>query len=1187
MLNSLNNKLLRMRATLVAFVILNIAVFPIAAEAEDGLLSKWRFGPEHIEDKTVKSEYGDLGATIIGPLEFSEDEPKTLLLPGNVKEKHRIQINVDVVAEIKRTLAGDTDAILPKKDFMVEAWVRVDRPQPWGGIIGCIQDNGNYERGWQLGYTQMGFYLAVSTPKKNRLTYLTSRTVYAPGYWYHVVGTYDGKETRIYLDGRLEGVSKDQAGNIAYAPKGFFTIGAYHDDNELNSLAGQIGEISLYRRAMSAKEIQARFEASKHLFPGVVGERLSDTDWPTYMHDNQRTGITNEKLQFPLKLKWVYRARHAPRPAWPPPAKQDFWHNKKNLNPRVIYDRAFHVISVNDRVYFGSSADDKVYCLDLKTGRELWSFYPEGPVRLAPTITEGKLLFGSDDGHVYCLDAITGEFQWKLRIGPSDRRISGNERIISLWPVRTGVLVDGNIVHACAGIFPTQGVHQVAADIQTGKKVASGRINVSAQGYTARRGGRLYIATGRVAAGTFVSMLERRGKDIPREARNIPAEYPYAFIGAADVRIGGGDCKVAAFSVKDASQVWQVAVEGKAYSLAVARGRLLVSTDAGHIYCFTADAAAPVTIEPRPNAGPADTGKEQKRHEKTAKWIVEETGITKGYCLIFDSSEGRLAYELLRLSELKIVCIETDPAAAIAARKLLDTAGLYGRAVVHQLEKDGQLPYTDYMFNLVVANGKHSYKKDEIMRVLRPHGGAAVLGRSDEDILRRGPLEGFGEWTHFYADPANTGCSGDQRVGSQMALQWFGRPGPRQMIDRHHRTSPPLWKNGRLFIPGNDRIIAADAYNGTLHWNVEIPNSRRVAAFKNSGYMAVTGDRIYVAAASQCIGLNVSTGKEESKFQVESAPDGKERDWGYIAVVDDLLFGSGTKPGASIRELSRRAVDNAYYDFRPVVTSDYLFAINRKTGAKGWSYLPQSGPILNPTITIGGGKVFFVESAPPESPKLSDGRAHMKALLGQGSRIVALDMQTGKTAWSKSHDLRAIEHNVYISYARDLIAVVGSRNNRTTKTVFFDLYVFDAKSGELKWTHSQNNQRKVGGGHGEQDLHPVIVGDRLYCEPNAYNLETGEPLKGWGWTLGGRSGCGTLSASASALFFRNSNPTMFDLVSKSYSKLTTVTRPGCWINLIPAGGLLLAPEASSGCTCNFAIQTSMAFLPVGQPKGGK
>jgi len=145
--------------------------------------------------------------------------------------------------------------------------------------------------------------------------------------------------------------------------------------------------------------------------------------------------------------------------------------------------------------------------------------------------------------------------------------------------------------------------------------------------------------------------------------------------------------------------------------------------------------------------------------------------------------------------------------------------------------------------------------------------------------------------------------------------------------------------------------------------------------------------------------------------------------------------------------------------------------------------------------------------------------------------------------------------------------------------VFFDIHVFDGKTGEPVWFKTQNQGTKIGGSHGEQDHHPVIVGDRLYCEPYAYDLHTGRPLANWTWRKEHRRGCGTISASASALFFRQANPTMFDLAANQYSKVTTITRPGCWINMIPAGGLLLVPEASSGCTCNFAVQTSLAFLP--------
>ena len=69
-----------------------------------------------------------------------------------------------------------------------------------------------------------------------------------------------------------------------------------------------------------------------------------------------------------------------------------------------MYDQAYHVVVADNGVYFGSSSDDKVYCLDIDTGKEKWSFFAEGPVRLAPSIYNGKIYFGSDDGYVYNRD---------------------------------------------------------------------------------------------------------------------------------------------------------------------------------------------------------------------------------------------------------------------------------------------------------------------------------------------------------------------------------------------------------------------------------------------------------------------------------------------------------------------------------------------------------------------------------------------------------------------------------------------------------------------------------------------------------------------------------------------------------------------------------------------------------------
>ena len=57
-------------------------------------------------------------------------------------------------------------------------------------------------------------------------------------------------------------------------------------------------------------------------------------------------------------------------------------------------------------------------------------------------------------------------------------------------------------------------------------------------------------------------------------------------------------------------------------------------------------------------------------------------------------------------------------------------------------------------------------------------------------------------------------------------------------------------------------------------------------------------------------------------------------------------------------------------------------------------------------------------------------------------------------------------------------------------------------------------------------------------------------------------------------------PTGIDLAAGATPwKVTRVTRPGCWISAIPAGGLLLLPEASSGCVCAHPVQTSLALAP--------
>jgi|TARA_B110000467_G_scaffold34403_1_gene31411 outer membrane protein assembly factor BamB len=221
-------------------------------------------------------------------------------------------------------------------------------------------------------------------------------------------------------------------------------------------------------------------------------------DWPTYQHDYARTGVARESLLAPFTDGWVHRSRHAPRPAWRGEAKWDGYNKVYDLKSRQIFDYAYHPVIADGLLYYGSSADDKIYCLDAATGEQRWTFFTEGPVRLAPTIADGRVFVGSDDGHAYCLDAKSGTLVWKTQLGPRDYRIPGNSRIISRWPLRTGIVVIDDLAYCAAGMFPSEGVLITAIEAATGKiKWQQKQTDLPAQGYMLASHTRLYVPAGR------------------------------------------------------------------------------------------------------------------------------------------------------------------------------------------------------------------------------------------------------------------------------------------------------------------------------------------------------------------------------------------------------------------------------------------------------------------------------------------------------------------------------------------------------------------------------------------------------------------------------------------------------------------------------------------------------------------
>ena len=216
----------------------------------------------------------------------------------------------------------------------------------------------------------------------------------------------------------------------------------------------------------------------------LCSSMASADDWPTYMYDNARMGVTTESLDVStLNQSWVYTSPAPPRPAFSGPAPWDPQHGSTSeygtgvypIPPARDFDTAFFVTVVGDSVYFGSSVTDSVHCLNIASGAPKWIYTTDGPVRFPPSYHNDKLYLGSDDGYVHCINASDGSLVWKYSPAAADgkalRRIGNNAKAVPLWPIRTGAAVHDGKVYFAASMTPWDNCYLCSVDAETGAEV--------------------------------------------------------------------------------------------------------------------------------------------------------------------------------------------------------------------------------------------------------------------------------------------------------------------------------------------------------------------------------------------------------------------------------------------------------------------------------------------------------------------------------------------------------------------------------------------------------------------------------------------------------------------------------------------------------------------------------------------
>lgn len=593
----------------------------------------------------------------------------------------------------------------------------------------------------------------------------------------------------------------------------------------------------------------------------------------------------------------------------------------------------------------------------------------------------------------------------------------------------------------------------------------------------------------------------------------------------------------------------------------------------------------------------------QRAAAKAAEFILRASGVDRGYCIDWGCGEGRLAYELARQSSLYVVGFSSDEAAVRRGRQRLIEAGAYGaRVTLRHVPSLESLPVPDLCANLIASGealvgGVPAAGVEEVWRKLRPHGGRAYLGgprrtvdrgqaladwlRGDPEVAgrlesayagewavldRSAGLPGSGQWTHAYGDAGQTANSFDELVrgtaGDTLEVQWFGLPGPNAMIDRQVRMQGPVSAAGRVVSQGNDRLIAQDAYNGTILWSMETPGLRRCNLPRNTGNVCIDATDIYVAMRGHCWRIDAATGEQRASYPVVPAREAVEYDWGYVARVGGILLGSAVQQGSF--DTGWIGPEYWYDDLEGPdtahVCSDNLFGLRPTDGAVVWTYT--DGLIVNPTIVADEERVCFLESRNPEA--LAAPGRKLETELWHHVYLVCLSATNGRRLWERPLDPFPKPVVAYAVLYDGLVGLVTSSDGA------YHIRAVSAADGTDRWT-AEHEWRSDNHGHHIQ--HPVIAEGRLYQEPRVYDWQTGQPFD---VEFPARSKCGTITAAAHLLHYRDYNDEVWDLPTGTQSEFSRL-RSNCWIGMISGNGLLMSPESAGGCSCQWPIYTSLTY----------
>ncbi|MCC3159611.1 T9SS type A sorting domain-containing protein [Hymenobacter sp. 15J16-1T3B] len=141
----------------------------------------------------------------------------------------------------------------------IEAWVKVTAfktTSPFISSVAGVEDGNNAAmlRFGDAGIAanKLQFVLTIGTAQQK----VTSVATFNTNTWYHIAGTYDGTNMRIYVNGVLDNtLNAPSSATLPVAGTGVFYLGRNYEN--LRVLNGALDEVRVWTRALSAAELLA------------------------------------------------------------------------------------------------------------------------------------------------------------------------------------------------------------------------------------------------------------------------------------------------------------------------------------------------------------------------------------------------------------------------------------------------------------------------------------------------------------------------------------------------------------------------------------------------------------------------------------------------------------------------------------------------------------------------------------------------------------------------------------------------------------------------------------------------------------------------------------------------------------------------------------------------------------------